>query len=178
MGKTPVDEKIFLFTEFQLRYGLDYGLTKQSVFRAGPIYQFNDTHEVGLLYGFIATGAVKEHRYTQQIQSRWTDLFTTRLRLEERELEGRNQWNLRTRLLLRWQQVLFGQTSLVVWDELFLLLNNPAWTYKQFYDRNRLFVGLRTPLLAKLNGEFGYLHQQVNGNVDLNEHIIAFYFYF
>ena len=161
-----------------MRYGLDLGQTKQSVFRTGPLYKLSETHEIGLLYGFIVAGNTKEHRYTQQLQSRWTSELTSRLRLEQRELEGRDQWHLRTRLLMRWQKALSEKVSLLVWDEVFLYLNKARWTHDETYDRNRFFLGVRNKLYSKLEGEFGYLHQHVNEKVDQNEHVLAAYFYF
>lgn len=170
-----------IHTEAQFRYNNDDGAMGQTLFRVGLLRKLSDKHEVGLIMGFIQSGLMKEYRPTfQHIYQAGTlgnMKFTTRERLEYRNLEDNHDDSMRLRLQLRGQQKLTENFDLVVWDEPFLNLTDDTWTGNRTIERNRLFIGGRIPI-TDVNVEVGYLNQFTPRAKDLAEHILVLYFFY
>jgi hypothetical protein len=108
-------------------------------------------------------GTVHEHRLWQQLSATFPDagLWTPslRLRLEQR---FQNTWegsSHRLRTLGRMQRPVTADRrwSLVVWDEVFLTMDETPRGPWDGLDQNRLFGGLLRQFSPKVGLEFGYL---------------------
>jgi hypothetical protein len=88
-------------------------------------------------------------------------LFQTRTRLEELKQQGRPEWllRLRERWRLAFPNRIAGRFTPVISDEIFLNFNQPGWTSPGFFDQNRFFIGIDTPVWKKTFVELGYLNQ-------------------
>jgi hypothetical protein len=172
---SKLTENVNVHNEFQLRKNTDLGITSQSLFRAGPLWQWNDTTQFGLLYAHIRTGAITEHRFTQQVIYKTTETLSVRTRFEQRTIEKNNDLGLRLRLLGRYQKPINDTHSFVIWNEYFHQLTTPTWVYNEDFDRNRYFLGLRSKW-NNISFEYGYSNQYVNRRGgDLSEHLFLFY---
>ena len=165
----------------------DTGGFNQSIIRPGLGYAFAEDQAVWAGYGWIRTSPVvgadfDEHRIWQQ----WTATpscgdwkFLHRSRFEQRWVETGDDVGLRWRQLARGQLVLSQcpQWSLVLWDEVFLNLNDTDWGARDGLDQNRAFIGLgykRCPD-SPVRTEVGYLNQFINrqGGIDGMNHILS-----
>jgi len=92
-------------------------------------------------------------------------ILLNRTRFEERIKSGESNIGLRLRHMLR-AQIPFSEHknwSVVVFDEIFLGLNQNASQAVQGFDQNRLFGGFRVDLRPDTRLEFGYMNQ-ITGN--------------
>lgn len=177
-GKTAVNDSVIVWHEFQLRQNTELGSNAQSLFRAGPLWSLNEKNEVGLLYGFVKTGILSEHRLTQQYVYKFTPTLLARLRFEQRVLEKHDGMATRFRWLQRYQHSLGGSWNALIWNEFFVNIHKPRWVYDHSFDRNRAFVGLRNQW-GRVALEYGYLNQYTHrAGRDLNEHLAVVYFYY
>lgn len=126
---------------------------------------------------------VSEHRIFQQFLTSnnvgpWNLL--TRTRLEQRVRTngpgsaendaGMSIWAHRARGMLR-ASYTFGDTPwmAVVWDELFVHLNDTNYPTRAGFDQNRAFGGLGYQASKDLRVELGYLNQYVKRYTDPNQ---------
>lgn len=173
--KSELAQNLDFHQEFQIRKNTETGITTQSLFRGGPLWQWTETSQLGLLYAYVRTGPQSEHRLTQQWVYKATDTFSLRTRFEQRTLEKNNGVGLRLRLLARYQQSFSESHSFVLWDEYFDQLTRPTWLFDDDFDRNRYFLGLRSQW-NKITFEYGYMNQYANRHgSDLSEHLFLFY---
>lgn len=123
--------------------------------------------------------AVHEHRVWEQIILQHRLPFglalQSRTRLEQRFSEAGSGTGLRLRQFLRagwqpWEHVPIGA---VVWDELFVGLNETTWTAPRGLDQNRLFAGLSLATAPFARLEAGYLFLYVDRRSDLFGHVLA-----
>lgn len=164
----------------------------QSIVRPGIGYPFGDTSIVLWAgYGWIRTSPAAnpvfdEHRIWQQIT--WTEEFepTTigfRSRLEQRFVETGSDtgWRFRQLVSLRRPLDAAPRLSLVVWNELFLHLNDTDWGANAGFDQNRIFVGfgLKCNPDSSCRIEIGYMNQYVNRfqQDNLSNHILSINLY-
>ncbi len=174
--RKDLDDTIGFHQEFQIRSNYESGTTAQSLFRAGPLWRLSEKAEVGLLYAFVRTGALSEHRLTEQIVYSFSEFFATRFRFEQRTLEKMNGVSLRARLLARFVWPFAEAHSVVLWNEYFLQPTRPQWIYDELFDRNRYFFGARSKF-KYLTLEYGYMNQFTNrSGSDFNEHLFLIYF--
>jgi hypothetical protein len=170
-----------LWTEAQFRYLWDSTGMQQTLFRVGGLKKLNNQHELGLIYGFVETGLLKEHRptfqHTQQYGEYASMKFSARARFEFRMLEDSPDDALRLRYLLRGQKKLSPQLDLVIWDEPFINLTEDDWTGNRSFERNRFFLGTRVSFLG-MHSEIGYLNQFVPRKKDITEHILTMYLFY
>ena len=169
------------WTETQLRYLFDNGAVEQILFRLGPLLDLNNKHQIGVLYAYIQSETLKEHRFTFQhfqnygnaINFKWLG----RSRLEARFLEdsdddaGRFRYNLSATITNN------ADYKLSLFNELFVNLTNNIWTGERVFERNRFFIGLvKTVPGSKLM--FGYLNQYVpRTQEDVMEHTLTLYIF-
>lgn len=158
--------------EAQARFGEDATRLGQTLLRAGLGIDATPGASAWLGYAHIHTepaGAARnrtEHRLWQQwLWSPRRSLLgfevLSRSRLEQRRLEDFDDTGWRARQFLRLARPLDGQRrwSLVLWDELFVHLDDTDWGADRGLDQNRAFAGLARQLGPALRLEAGYLNQ-------------------
>ena len=85
-----------------------------------------------------------------------------RTRLEQRFRDSDNDTGVRLRQFFRWSHKLGDtQYSAVLWDELFVALNDAEWGQRDGIDQNRAFAGLAWQPNSRLRLEAGYLHNSI-----------------
>ncbi|MEO1251588.1 MAG: DUF2490 domain-containing protein [Pseudomonadota bacterium] len=110
---------------------------------------------------------IEENRFWQQATYPLPELLGGRLggrsRLEQRFRETGNDTGWRFRQFVRWERPI-GESdiSVVLWDELFLNLNDADWGQDGGFDQNRLFVGAAWHLTDSARIETGYLNNILN----------------
>lgn len=176
-----IDENYSFTTETQLRYGIDEQGMNQVLFRGGILQRLSETQSLGYLYGYIETGSSKEHRLTIQHQLKMGTALdfevSQRVRLEGRLLETVPENATRLRYQLRFVSASDLQTRPLIWNEVFVNLNQTNWNGNQTLDRNRFFLGL-TRSFKDLRIELGYLNQFVPRSAfDTSEHTLVFYIF-
>ena len=159
----------------------------QSIIRPGIGLDVGENSTLWAGYGWIRTSPIQgddidEHRIWQQwTWSRTADplKFAARTRFEQRFIESSDDTGLRLRQFVRVQKNLgpcSGRTF-VVWDELFIALNDTDWGQRGGFDQNRIFVGFgfKKHHSSKWRAEIGYMNQTVNqqGSTDRSNHILA-----
>jgi Protein of unknown function (DUF2490) len=109
--------------------------------------------------------ATTEHRIRPQLNIDLGKLaggsLADRAILEFRYRDGIAREGTRFRNQLKWQLPIKkgSKTNFVLSHEDFIGLNSTAWGQQSGYTGMRNFVGIGTPVLPKLRGEFGYLNQ-------------------
>lgn len=157
------------------------------IFRPGVGYAFAPWISAWAGYAWVPTFTdatnthTNEHRIWEQLtlQHQMDSVYLqSRTRLEQRFSDVGSGAGLRFRELVRanyqpWADIPFG---LVVWDELFLGVNDPAWTVQGF-DQNRLFIGPAVYAMPELRIEVGYSFVYLNREpVDQIQHIFGMNF--
>lgn len=137
------------------------------IFRPGVGWRLRPNISLWAGYAWIPTlpddgDARFEHRLWQQvIASHRTNRlgWTSRTRFEQRMAGSSADLGLRLRQFVRsgWDWREDGRYGLVVWDELFVGLNDTDWGAPAGIDQNRLFAGFFLKSGAKVRGELGYL---------------------
>lgn len=179
-------ENYSFWIETQLRYNLDEGNAAQVLYRTGVLQKLNERQGLGYLYAFIQSGLNKEHRFTLQHTQSYGNLsnykFSHRVRVETRHLEETTESFEaagRLRYLLRAEQRDDKNYALVVWDEVFINLNETSWNGHDTQDRNRFFIGVKQEFFASNRLELGYLNQFIpRESGDISEHIATVYLFF
>lgn len=180
--KKNLDQEYSVWQEVQFRYALNEGSMQQTLVRFGFLKKIDEHHEVGAIMGYVQTGLTKEYRptlqhlYTTSTSSQM--LYTVRSRLELRDIENDDTLSLRYRLLLSARYALTPTLSPMLWNEAFVNGTRESWTGDRFYERNRLFLGLRIDHPTH-RWEVGYLNQYIpRQNVETIEHILMLYLFF
>lgn len=159
----------------------------QSIVRPGLGLDVGENSALWAGYGWINTSPIMgddtdEHRIWQQwTWSKAADpfKFAARTRFEQRLFESFDDTGLRLRQFFRGQKNLgsCSKYTFVVWDELFLGLNDTDFGQRAGFDQNRIFVGLgfKNHHSSRWRVEVGYMNQFVNrgGPDDLSNHILA-----
>lgn len=155
--------------QFIVRPAVGYDLTRRSSLWAG--------------YGYIGTypaGAetVDESRAWQQYLWNGPALGGTaqwRSRLEQRAIDGNDGTAWRARQFWRLTKPVSSRAGLaiVVWDEIFVHLNDTARTADGF-DQNRLFAGIGMNAGSQGRFEVGYVNQAIEGGrgTDRRHHVL------
>lgn len=155
--------------DVHLRFGDDASRYSQGILRPALGYALNDSTSLWAGYAYVESEApfaaqpTDEHRLWQQLTwTRPTSLgtFTSRTRLEQRNLETGDDtgWRLRQSLRLSRPLPPIPRTSFVTWNEIFFHLNDTDWGAETGVDQNRLFIGLGHELATHLRGEAGYVN--------------------
>ena len=125
---------------------------------------------------------IKENRIWQQATYSLPTLLNGNLsgrsRLEQRFRETGDDTGWRYRQFVRWSKPIGDSDfSAVLWDELFLNLNNTDWGQRGGFDQNRFFVGAAWHVNRGVRLEGGYLNNvldravgdaQVNHNFSIS----------
>lgn len=175
--------------EMQGRFDDDSSRFFQSIVRPGVGYTLSPSTSLWAGYAWIPTdppgngpGTLTEHRGWQQLiwnapQPVAGFNFTSRSRLEQRNLDSGDDVGWRVRQLLRTVHPLGTDTpwTLVVQDELFVNLNSTDWGAADGFDQNRGFAGVGYKLSAHARTEVGYMNHYLrrSGNVDRMNHLLS-----
>ena len=186
---TPGDSDSRLRWWFDAHYRLfdDNDGFGQSIIRPGIGMDVGKNSALWAGYGWIRTSPISgedvdEHRIWQQwTWSKKLDPFKValRTRFEQRFFESTDDTGLRVRQFARFQKNLgaCSRRTFVVWDELFIGLNDTDFGQRSGFDQNRIFVGFGFKRHHNSNwrAEVGYMNQTVNqiGPTDRSTHILA-----
>ncbi|MEZ0227903.1 MAG: DUF2490 domain-containing protein [Planctomycetota bacterium] len=124
-----------------------------------------------------------EHRIWEQFLAEFhlddladpSPVLSSRTRLEQRFIESVPDVAVRLRQLIRLQVPVYELVSAVVWDEVFVNLNDTRGGPRLGFDQNRLFVGVNLAFVKEVSLDVGYLnvHQHRGaGEVDLVRHVV------
>lgn len=176
-NKKEVTEDFSIWAEAQARMDNDEFTGQQILLRTGLLKSFDDKNEAGLMYGYILTGDVREHRPTFQYGITFfksgASTLSLRNRFEYRKLEDNNTVSGRYRAALRYQW-----DSYIVWDEPFLNITHEDWTGNRLVERNRFFIG-KSFKVQEMNLEAGYMNQYVpRSSRTTYEHILTLYLFY
>ena len=126
---------------------------QQILMRTGLLKTINDKNEAGLIYGYILTDNIREHRPTLQYSHTFfrnqSSVLFLRNRFEYRKQEGNETVSGRYRGSLRYQTA-----GYIVWEEPFLNITHEDWTGNRIVERNRFFVG-KSFKIQEMNLEAG-----------------------
>ncbi|MEM9188311.1 MAG: DUF2490 domain-containing protein [Myxococcota bacterium] len=122
---------------------------------------------------------VHEHRAWQQVILKHTTSFRlsfqSRTRFEQRFSEAGDDVGFRLREFVRvsYQPTDSFPMGVVVWDELFIGLNDTDWGAPGGVDQNRIFVGPFLKLAPFARLEMGYLAAYIDRETDTLAHVLA-----
>jgi hypothetical protein len=147
--------------QFSVRTG--FGMRFAPDFTALAGYQFQRNSPEG---GRISN----EHRMWEQLTlPLYRDpahlILLTRLRLEQRSIEGAQDLGWRARAMLRLYAPLHGRSSAgpLLWSEALIGLNDTDWGQRSRVQQVRVFAGALAPVSRRLNFEGGYMAQVLRG---------------
>ncbi len=159
----------------------------QSIVRPGIGYALDERVTIWAGYGWIRSSPATssdfdENRIWQQLT--WSEPFDWltlgfRSRLEQRFVETGDDTGLRFRQLVSWRQpfACAAEYSFVLWDEIFVHLNDTDWGANTGFDQNRSFVGfgLKRNTDSRWRVEIGYLNQHINrrSRGNLTNHLLS-----
>ncbi|MCP1469695.1 hypothetical protein J3E64_001377 [Sphingobium sp. OAS761] len=169
IAQGDVDGPVVYFAEIQSRFGADANGLDQMLLRAGLGIRLNGAITLYQGYAHVRTsqpsvGETREHRSFQQLN--WSlarfggSRLSSRTRLEQRRVEGRDGTGWRMREMLRLAVPLSdGGVAALGYAEAFFALNETGWGARKGFDRVRSFAGLELPLSGRSTMEAGYLNQ-------------------
>lgn len=159
------------FDTLILRPSLIYKITPKTSIWTG--YDTINNHPAG-------QSSFQENRLWEQVMHQFEPFgaltLTVRTRFEQRDREDYSDIAHRLRHMVRatTPSSLHQQLSWVVWNELFINLNQTDWGVMRGTDQNRLFLGANWKFDELSNLEVGYINQYVNGKtIDRENHIIS-----
>jgi len=106
--------------------------------------------------------------------------LSSRTRLEQRTEVDQSQWvsRLRERVTLKLPKKINDHLTPVIYDEIFIDVNSPAWVNSHAMHENRAFMGVDILTSEKTYLEVGYLNQyrwSFTGNSDNHILLISLY---
>lgn len=155
------------------------------ILRPSLFYKISPKTSVWLGYDTIknhpqSQASFQENRLWEQVMHQFEPFggltLTVRTRFEQRDREDYSDIAHRLRQMVRatTPSSLHQQLSWVVWDELFINLNQTDWGVMRGTDQNRLFLGANWKFDELSNLEVGYINQYVNGKtIDRENHILS-----
>ena len=159
------------FDTLILRPALFYKITPKTSIWTG--YDTINNHPAG-------QSSFQENRLWEQVMHQFEPFggltLTVRTRFEQRDREDYSDIAHRLRQMVRatTPSSLHQQLSWVIWDELFINLNQIDWGVMRGTDQNRLFLGANWKFDELSNLEVGYINQYVNGKtIDRENHILS-----
>ncbi len=155
------------------------------ILRPSLFYKISPKTLVWLGYDTIknhpqSQASFQENRLWEQVMHQFEPFsgltLTVRTRFEQRDREDYSDIAHRLRHMVRatTPSSLHQQLSWVVWNELFINLNQTDWGVMRGTDQNRLFLGANWKFDDLSNLEVGYINQYVNGKtIDRENHILS-----
>lgn len=179
-NQTRLTDKSGIWVDLHLRLTENFGeKASLSIARIGYTYFLTDQARLTAGYGYVTQYAptedlpnVPEHRPWQQLQwfekKKWFSVMQY-LRLEERfrrkveagaltsdySFNYRIRYNMALTIPLKGREVVKGTPFLFLNDELHINLGKEITN--NYFDQNRLFVGVGYQLTPTLNAQLGYL---------------------
>lgn len=162
----------------------------QLIIRPAVFYRFNPKTSVWLGYDTVINhpsgqSAFRENRLWQQFQYQFDAIeditLVSRTRFEQRHREGSDDTGHRLRQMLRatTPSRLHANLYWLVFDEVFINMNDTEWGVRRGMDQNRLFLGIHWKFDQRMNMDVGYLNQWVNGRtLDRENHVLSTTFRF
>ena len=149
--------------------------------RPGAGYRIAPWVSVWAGYGWMPVfdneGArIDEHRVWQQVVlTKKVAPFSLQARTRVEQRFGSDPgvgYRVREFVRVGWspEELPFG---LVLWDEVFVGLNETSWGPRSGYDQNRLFMGGALPIPDKARFETGYLAVHANRTPDQLAHVLV-----
>lgn len=154
-----------------LRFKDDASQLGVSIFRPGIGYRMSDDLTLWLGVARIAidseAGTVEEDRLWQQATYSLRPFLggnvSARTRLEQRYRSDQgDDVGHRIRQFVRWEKPLGDKWSFVVWDELFVTLNDTQWGQASGFDQNRFYAGPAYQLNDTWRIEVGYMNNYIH----------------
>ncbi len=185
-GLVNEDSRLLYWFDGHARFGNDAGELGVSIIRPAIGWRINNSLDLWLGYARVTNSIgpsdIEEDRIWQQatysIASNNLGSFSGRTRLEQRFRDERNgdDTGHRIRQFFRWGKPIKSTNfAYVIWDEIFIGLNETDWGQINGFDQNRAFFGMSYKLTKKARVEFGYLHNLINreGSDDLTNHVVS-----
>ncbi len=183
-GKLPI-EHLNWYAEIQPRWREEGKHFDTLILRPAIFYKFSDQGSIWVGYASVRNhpsgrSTQEENRFWQQFMYDFEPIetlkFQNRTRLEQRRLETGSDTGYRLRQMLRVTKPIKSQPDikLVVWDELFVHLNDTDWGAHQGFDQNRLFLGAAIAIQQGFIVEAGYMNQYINSSeVNRINHVLS-----
>lgn len=184
-GPVKDDSRLLLWFDGHARFNNDASDLGVSIIRPALGWRVNDNLDAWAGYARVVSRDdgrpdIEEDRFWQQATYSLPDVFGGglggRSRLEQR-FRGTGETGWRYRQFVRWARPIGNSDlSAVVWDELFLNINEADGVQRSGFDQNRLFVGAAWRFTQSGRFEAGYLNnildtpldeEQVNHNLSL-----------
>lgn len=179
-GAITMDKKWGYYLEPQLRLIDDQYKLEQFNLYAGFYYQVlpNLSAWFGAYRQLSNEPGRQQYRLWEQMT--WDVMNDDALSLSSRtRLEQRKNINdaeiahrLREKITLTLPMRLLTNYFLVLADEVFLQLNQPAWVTNRFFSQNRASIGIKIPVNKDTAYEVGYLNQFQYGNPNQMSHVL------
>ena len=185
-GPVKEDSRVLFWFDGHARYRDDASELGVSILRPALGWRVNDDLDLWAGYARVVSRAsgrpdIEEDRAWQQATFPLPSVFggslSGRSRLEQRFRETGDDTGWRFRQFIRWGQRIEGTDfSVVVWDELFLNMNDADWGQREGFDQNRLFLGGAWHINDRLRLEGGYLNNVLDtpGTNEQTNHNISF----
>ncbi len=182
-GKLPV-ENLYWSMDVHPRWRDEGAHFDTLILRPSIFYKLTDKASIWLGYDTVrnhpdGASAYRENRLWEQLTYQFDPVgdisFSSRTRLEHRDREDEHKIAYRFRQMVRASlpSGLKPQLSWVVYDEIFINLNDTDWGVRKGFDQNRLFLGVNWKFSDFSNVDVGYLNQYVNTNtVDRENHTL------
>lgn len=183
-GKLPV-ENAYWSMDTHPRWREEGQHFDQLILRPSLFYKLDTNTSVWLGYDTVINhpagqSSFRENRLWEQFQHQFDEvadvMITSRTRFEQRRREDFQEVGHRLRQMFRviTPLTLHPSLSLVVFDEVFININETDWGVRRGLDQNRLFLGINWKFNAMSNMDVGYLNQFVNGrNTDRENHVFS-----
>ena len=169
-GPVNADSRLLLWFDGHARFRDDAGDLGVSIIRPGIGYRLTDRLNLWLGYARVTSHLegpnVGEDRIWQQatfpVARFLGGTLSARTRIEQRFRNTGSDTGHRYRQFLRWSHRFDGRDiSLVLWDEVFVGLNDTDWGQTDGFDQNRFFIGPAFHIADKVRFEIGYLNNHV-----------------
>ena len=185
-GPIAEESRVLAWFDGHARFRDDASDLGVTIIRPGIGYRVNSKLDVWTGYARVVSRSygrpdIKENRIWQQATYALPELLGGKLsgrsRLEQRFRPTGDDTGWRFRQFVRWARLIENTDfSFVVWDEVFLGINDTDWGQRDGFDQNRLFVGAAWQLNERFRLEGGYLNNildtplgrdQTNHNISL-----------
>ncbi len=182
-GKLPV-EQLYWSMDTHPRWREEGQHFDQLILRPALFYKLDAQRSIWLGYDTVINhpagqSAFRENRLWEQFQMQFDEVasitFTSRTRLEQRRREDVSEIGHRLRQMVRavTPSGVHPKLSWLVYDELFVNLNETDWGVRRGIDQNRLFLGVNWKFSDQSNVDVGYLNQFINTRtVDRENHVL------
>ena len=149
-----------------------------------PTIAYRASHKITVALGYTRQvqrnpvgSNVRENRIFQQLV--WLPgkageyAFSTRLRLEQRSIEGADDTGWRARALARVQRPVSRQVAAFAQVEGFIALNDTDWGARSGFDQSRASAGVNIRVSPGLTVETGYLNRYLRrAGADRIDHVV------